>query len=287
MCECDPRASAPTRIGLVVHPSRDVAGPRQAVLDWSAEHGVAVDPLPLADDGRTADPAGCDLIVAIGGDGTTLAAIQRAADCDIPVLGVACGSLGALTGVAADEVTRALQRFSEGAWTPQPLPALRGETGDARTIRAFNDIALVRAGAGQLRVSVRVDGETYARLAGDGCIVSTSVGSSAYTISAGGPLMDPLLAGFVLTPLPTHGGFIPPFVMGAQRALELEVRPSYGGGRLEIDGQVDGQVPTTLTVTLQAAAATVVTFDGDESHLAGLRRRGIIADSPRILAEGS
>lgn len=285
MTSTDRLARAVTRLGLVVHPTRDVDRPRQAVLEWSRDHDVAVDQLPLAADPNAGDPAGCDLIVAIGGDGTTLAAIRRAADCDVPVLGVACGSLGALTGVAAGDVPDALGRFGAGEWRGRQIPALEVTTGDGGHIRAFNDIALVREGAGQLRVSATLDGALYARLAGDGCIVSTSVGSSAYTIAARGPLLHPAVSGFVFTPLPTHGGFAPPLVMPAEGTLELDVTSGHDGGRIEVDGQAAGAVPEKLTVALQPAAATVVAFDGDESHLTGLRRRGIIADSPRILAE--
>jgi NAD+ kinase len=273
-----------SRLGLVVHPTRDVEAPRQAVLDWTRDHGVEVDTLALGSDEDGGDPAACDLIVAIGGDGTALSAIRRAARCGRPVLGVACGSLGALTSVAADDVRQALERFHAGEWHPRDVPALRVAT-EAGTLEAFNDIALVREGGGQLRLTARVDGALFVRLAGDGCIVSTSVGSSAYTLAAGGPLLDPSLRAFVLTPLPTHGGFAPPLVMAARSTLDLDVAPAHTRGRLEIDGQVGGEVPERLSVSLETSAAQIVTFADQETHLDGLRRRGIIADSPRIVAE--
>ena len=255
------------------------------VLDWAREHSVEVDQLPLSADGVGGDPAGCDLVVAIGGDGTTLSAIRRASICQRPVLGVTCGSLGALTTVAAPDVGEALERFAQGAWAPQGLAALAVQTDEGRTIRAFNDIALVREGGGQLRIIARLDGALYARLAGDGAIVSTAIGSSAYALAAGGPLLDPALDAFVLTPLPTHGGFSPPLVMTAESRLEIEVSAGHVGGRLEVDGQVGGAVPERLTVKLERDAARIVSFDDQESHVTGLRRRGIITDSPRILAE--
>jgi NAD+ kinase len=272
-------------LGLVVHPARDVAEPRQAVLDWARDRGVEVDELPLSGDLVGGDPTACDLVVAIGGDGTTLSAIRRASICQRPVLGVTCGSLGALTTVAAPDVGQALERFAQGDWTPQAIAALAAQTDDGRTIRAFNDIALVREGGGQLRIAASLDGALYSRLAGDGVIVSTAVGSSAYTLAAGGPLLDPALAAYVMTPLPTHGGFSPPLVMTAESRLEIDVSAGHAGGRLEIDGQVDGPVPERLTIGLECGAAQIVSFDDQESHLTGLRRRGIIADSPRILAE--
>jgi NAD+ kinase len=150
---------------------------------------------------------------------------------------------------------------------------------------AFNDIVVVRDGDGQMRVTASVDGAPYARIAGDGCIVSTALGSSAYTLASGGPLVHPRLDAIVFTKLSTHGGFCPPLVIPPDSTLDLQVRAGHGGGRFEIDGRVGKGLPEEMSVTLVEAAATVVAFADDESHLTGLRRRGIIMDSPRILAD--
>jgi NAD+ kinase len=278
------------RIGLVIHPTRDIHETFQAVRSWSERHDVEIVQVPvlgaqqeLAPEGEA---SGCDVIVAIGGDGTTLAAIRAAAAVERPVLGVACGSLGALTGVAAEDVLGALERFSRGEWRPYELPGLEILFGDSEQLTAFNDLALVRGGEGQARTSIHLDGVLYARLAGDGCVVSTAIGSSAYSLAAGGPLLAPGTAAFLLTPLPTHGGSCPPLVIPAGGRLELEVRPAFGGVRLEVDGKVvDADELEKLTIEMRSHAATIVGFDGQESLLGGLRRRGIIIDSPRILAE--
>jgi NAD+ kinase len=278
------------RIGLVVHPTRDIHETFQAACGWSASHDVDIVQVPVLGQQQALAPEGaasaCELIVAIGGDGTTLAAIRAAAAADRPVLGVACGSLGALTGVAAADVVDALERFNRGAWKPHELPGLEILVGDRQELVAFNDLALVRGGEGQLRTSIHVDGVLYARLAGDGCVVSTPIGSSAYALAAGGPLLAPGAAAFLLTPLSTHGGSCPPLVVTAGSRLELQVRPPFGGVRLEVDGKVaEADGLETLTVKMRSRAATIVDFDGQESVLSGLRRRGIIVDSPRILAE--
>ena len=217
-------------LGLIVHPTRNVDGPRQAVHEWSVAHDVELTELSFSEAQDGVHTSGCDLIVAIGGDGTTLAAVRRAADCGRPVLGVACGSLGALTSVPASDVADALQRYNDGDWQARAIPALDLTTGDGDTLRAFNDIAIVREGGGQMRVFARLDGTLFARLAGDGCIVSTAVGSSAYTIAAGGPLLDPALQAFVLTPLPTHGGFSPPLVMSPSPISSSRSWPATGAG---------------------------------------------------------
>ena len=120
---------APRRIGLVVHPSRSVDQPLRLVREWSEQHGVELVQVPaaysqrrVAEDG---EPGEADLIVSIGGDGTTLAALRSAALAHRPVLGIACGSLGALATVPVADVTRSLERFSRGEWEPRSSPPCR------------------------------------------------------------------------------------------------------------------------------------------------------------------
>lgn len=265
--------NAPRRIAIVVHPQRDV---RRAVAElraWGEEHGAEV--------GEPAD--GAALVVALGGDGTVLAALRAAAPGRLPVLGVACGSLGALTTVAADELSAALDAFAAGEWAAHRMPALAvGADGEAAT--AINDLVVVRAGGGQIGVDVTVDGALYGRFAGDGVIVSTQVGSSAYALAAGGPVLAPGCDAWLITPLAPHGGCLPPVVLGAGSRARLAVQPGHGGARVEVDGQPSELPAATFDIELRTDAATLVRVGGEEEFLTGLRRRGILADSPRILA---
>ena len=143
-----------------------------------------------------------------------LAALRAAAPANRPVLGVACGSLGALTPtVEAAVLPSALDRFAAGDWTPERLPALQAARGDGDDLFALNDISVVRAGIGQVRTVAEVDGILFCRIAGDAGIVSTPLGSSAYALAAGGPLLAPGVAGYVLDAtahprrlVPTAGG---------------------------------------------------------------------------------
>jgi NAD+ kinase len=201
------------------------------------------------------------------------------------VLGVACGSLGALTTVPADHLAAALDCFSQGDWLPRRLPALDVARADGSDLFAFNDIVIIRCAEGQVRTTARVNGTLFGRLAGDGCIVSTQIGSSAYALAAGGPLLAPGTDAFLFTPLPTHAGSCPPLVVGADAELELEFAPGHGGARVELDGQVADARVGPLTISLRSNVATLVSFADQEPLLTGLRRRRIISDSPRILAE--
>jgi NAD+ kinase len=280
---------APRRIGLVVHPSRTVDEPLRLVREWTEDHGVEMVQVPAAYSQRRVaeegDPGASDLIVSIGGDGTTLAALRSAAAAHRPVLGIACGSLGALATVAVPDVTRSLDRFSHGDWRPRVVPALAVTRAEGEPLFALNDVAIVRAGGGQVRVTAHVDGSLYARIAGDGAVVSTPIGSSGYAISAGGPLLAAGLEGFVFTSLPKHGGFAPPLVIAQESVLQLDVAAGFGGARLEVDGQVAAAQVRSLTICLRKGAATMVSFPDQETLLAGLRRRRIIVDSPRVAAD--
>lgn len=289
--EAAPRPASVQCVGVVVHPSRNIDVPLNRLRGWADAHGVTVVQVAVAGQDRTVAGPGevgdCDLIVSIGGDGTMLAAIRAAEAVRLPVLGVSCGSLGVLTAVPADAAATALDRFRRGDWSPRVVPALSVTRPGAPDLIAFNDICVVRNGIGQVRVASMVDGVLFTRLAGDGCIVSTPLGSTAYALAAGGPLLAPGTEAYLLTPLPAHGGSRQSLVVPAAAELALEISTGIGGTRLEIDGQVLGQDPSTLCITLRHNVATLVSFSDQEPLFTSLRRRGIIADSPRIVADAA
>jgi NAD+ kinase len=147
---------------------------------------------------------------------------------------------------------------------------------------AINDIVVVRDGPGQVIVSVSVDEVLWARVAGDGIVVATELGSSAYTMAAGGPLLAGV-EGIVVTPLAPHGGSFPPLVAGTDSRLSLTVDPGYGGVRHELDGRAAPAGAEQLEICVRAGYATLVRLADEEPRLTGLRRRGLVLDSPRAL----
>jgi NAD+ kinase len=279
---------APTQLGLVVHPRRDVAGALDSIAAWSSRNGVAIGQVAITGQARrVAEPVdveSCDLLVAVGGDGTTLAALHAAAPARLPVLGVACGSIGVLTSMEADDLVAGLDQVAAGSWTPRALPGLEIATVADHVGVAINDFVVVRDGIGQVIAAITVDGEVYARTAGDGVVVASQLGSSAYTMAAGGPILAPGTQGMVVTPLAPHGGVAPPLVVAAESRVGLSVEPGYGGIRCELDGQELATPVAEMTVSLRADYATLVELRDQESMLTGLRRRGLIVDGPRILA---
>jgi NAD+ kinase len=217
-----------------------------------------------------------------------LAAIRAGAAADRPVLGVACGSVGALATVSLQELASALDRFRAGDWTPAMLPALSilmhpdGHRPGGSGHLAFNDFVVVRAGAGQIAVTLRVDESLYGAFAGDGVVVATQLGSSAYALAAGGPLLLDGARAYLVVPLAAHGGRLPAAVLDAQSRLRIDVDPSHVGVRIEIDGQPADMDALSLELTLLGDQAKLVRLGGEEAHLAGLRRRRILLDSPRM-----
>jgi NAD+ kinase len=287
------------RVGVVLHPTRPVRRALDAVERWTATHGLELVHLETGDstgrhpslraDSRSGQPppaevGACDLIVAIGGDGTVLTALHEAAEMRTPVLGVDCGSLGALSTVSEAELRAGLDRIAAGDWWPRRLPALAVATAEGQVVRAINDLVLVRRGGTQLLVEVLLGCDLYARLAGDGVIVATPLGSSAYTMAAGGPLLVEGIHGFVCTPLAMHGGCAPPVVIPPDREIVLDVDSGHGGFDLEVDGHRVESSAKRFAVSMQDDYATLVRLGDPDSGLPGLRRRRLITDSPRVLA---
>lgn len=278
----------PSRIGVVVHPHRRLDNALEALRTWAGARGEEIVQIRVEGQEREVAPYGeasdCDLVAALGGDGTTLAALHAAAPHDLPVLGVACGSLGALTATSASDLTAALDRFAAGEWEPRKLPGVAVAVDGHEPKVALNDLVVVRKGANQVVVGVEIDDDPYVRFAGDGVVIATPLGSSAYTMAAGGPVLAGDTEAIVVTPVAAHGGSTPPLVVGARRAVHVTIEGGFGGARIELDGQIHHDEPHELRATWRPDHATLVRFAGAESMLAGLRRRRILQDSPRVLA---
>jgi NAD+ kinase len=277
------------RLALVVHPSRRVATALETLERWAHQQDVEVVQIPteggstreLAMKGELQDG---DLVITLGGDGTVLSALRAAAPVGVPVLGVACGSLGALTAVRADDLERALERFRAGEWAARRLPALAIKPSESAEAWAVNDVVIARRDAGQAVLNLYVDDELYVRLAGDGLIVATPLGSSAYSMAAGGPLLTPSTPAVVCTPVAMHGGSAPPLVIPAGAVARVEIHESFAGFEVQLDGHASPLQDLEYRISVEPERVALVDF-GDEAHmLSGLRRRGLIADSPRVLA---
>ncbi len=256
-------------------------------MDWARAHGVGLGQVRISGQTREVadpvDPEDCDLLLALGGDGTTLRALHAGAPTSRPVLGIACGSVGVLSSVKGDRVVWALDQVADGRWTAEPVPGLDIASSEGPIGMGINDITLIRDGPGQVVISITVDGVLYVRVAGDGLVAATALGSSAYSMAAGGPILAPGAEGMVVTPLAHHGGSAPPLVAAPRSTLTLEVEPTYSRVRCDVDGQSVPMFGNPLTLRHQPDYAVRVELADEEPRLTGLRRRGLILDGPRVL----
>lgn len=186
--------------------------------------------------------ASCDLLVVLGGDGTILRALHGMRGAVPPVLGINLGSLGFLTGVHSDEWPKAVESIAAGDFQLSARTLLRVEIERAgQVVESFtglNDAVVSRGQHSQLiKVDVRVDGEELCVYNADGLIVATPTGSTAYSMSAGGPLLLPESACFVITPICPHVLTARSTVVADTARLELRLVGGGPGVTVNVDGQ--------------------------------------------------
>jgi NAD+ kinase len=249
------------RAGLVLRPERDLSGPLDEVRAWADDAGVALvgaedEPRLPRDVERRADAelaAGCDAVIALGGDGTMLGAMRLAAPHDVPVMGVNLGTLGYLTEIDAAHLRTALSAIADGAYTVESRTALTLAAGDGIEAQVvYNDVVVTRVpGRGQAKLALRIDGELLVRYASDGVIAATPQGSTAYAFAAGGPLVSPRAQGMIVMPDAPHGLFNRAVVLADGERLGIELLPRSAPVSLERDGRLFGHVEPGARLEIQ------------------------------------
>ncbi len=193
---------------------------------------------------RLEEPSQLDGLVTLGGDGTLLRGARLLDGRDIPILGVNLGRLGFLTSCQSEDFEAALRNLASGDYVAQPRMALSArvidQAGQARKQwRALNDFVLHKGGfARVVRLDVFVDDESIGTYAADGIVISTPTGSTAYSLSAGGPVVVPTLESIVLTPISPHTLAIRSLVIPADAEVTVEANESPTELLVTVDGQV-------------------------------------------------
>ncbi|MBA4255360.1 MAG: NAD kinase [Polaromonas sp.] len=189
--------------------------------------------------------AACDLALVVGGDGTMLGVGRQLARYGVPVIGINQGRLGFMTDVRFEDFPATLHGMLRGQYEEDPRALIL-----ARVLRdgacvyetmAMNDVVVNRASAGMIELKIDVGGRFVARQRADGLIVATPTGSTAYALSAGGPLLHPAIDGWVLAPIAPHTLSNRPIVLPCDQEIVIEVV----GGR-EISANFDMQTFTSL-----------------------------------------
>lgn len=189
--------------------------------------------------------AECDLALVVGGDGTMLGVGRQLARYDVPVIGINQGRLGFMTDVPFEDYPTTLAGMLRGHYEEDPRTLMQASVWrDGACIfatLAMNDVVVNRASAGMIELSIDVGGRFVARQRADGLIIATPTGSTAYALSAGGPLLHPAIGGWVLVPIAPHTLSNRPIVLPCDQEVVIEVI----GGR-EISANFDMQTFTSL-----------------------------------------
>jgi NAD+ kinase len=247
---------------LVQNPRVSKAGPLVARLaELVSESGAQV---RIA---RTIDEAGIeaglrevDLVVTVGGDGTILRVARFALRAGVPVLGVNLGELGFLAELSPEQAVTVLpELLAGGGWLEErvAMEVMSTACQTACPLIAINDVQIGRGELSRVvKIGVRIGDTGFTSYLGDGVLVATPTGSTAYSLAAGGPVLDPRLESLVLTPLVPYLSFPYPVVLAPNTTLRLTVSTDYTAA-LTVDGQVDVPLRSGDVVTISQAANPV------------------------------
>lgn len=217
------------KIGIVTSGSGkpEVELCRRELLEWLGKRDLEI--LDEQTSGIESIIQSADLVVCLGGDGTILRIAGKMIDRVIPVLGVNLGSLGFLTEVKANEIFDELKSVFAGNFEVEnrlmlSCVARTEKSGGTRRFQALNDVVINREGLTRyMMVDLKISSEPVTRFFGDGIIISTPTGSTAYSLSAGGPIVHPSLKDIIVTPICPHAPAMRPMIVSAERKIEIRI----------------------------------------------------------------
>jgi NAD+ kinase len=268
------------RVGLVLHHQRqEAAAVTRDIAGWLNQRGHDAElPEPDAQLAGLEDRGvpdewfgkGLDLVVSLGGDGTMLRTVSLVAAHDVPVLGVNFGQLGYLTEIEPGDLSRSLERFFAGEHRIERrmLVEVRLDAGTERTWVALNEAVLERTAAGHtVRLAVDLDDDFFTTYAADALIVATPTGSTAYSLSARGPIVAPDHRALLLTPVSPHMLFDRTLVLNPDERVRLEVQ-GHRPATLSVDGQPVVDLDDGDAIECQASPhdALLVSFGARDFH---------------------
>lgn len=216
------------KVGLVIHDGRpEVIDFARKFVDVAEKSGLSV----VADERivELVDPDGLmvgvpEVVVAVGGDGTMLAAAQVAMEHDAPLFGFNLGTIGFLTEVEPTHLDRTVEALVSGAFTTVPRMGVSVRMGDS-SASGLNDVVVEKIDSLRLvHLEVEIDGEPFLTYRADGLIVATPTGSTAYNFSAGGPLVDHSIEALMMTPVASHSLFARTMVLSPDSVIKVTVR---------------------------------------------------------------
>ena len=213
-------------------------------------------------------PADTDLLITAGGDGTFLEALQIVKDSGIPIVGVNFGRLGFLTGCGPDFIEHIFdavqgKKFNKTIHTV--LFIEQEELKEKLYPFAINEICIQRYSSAMIEVDVKIDGKHVSTYRGDGIIVATPTGSTAYSLSVGGPIVFPESGVLILSPIAPHNLNVRPLVFNDNSQLEIEVKSRSSKAQLHLDNRsVEIDLPYAFVVKKAPFSITSLSFAGND-----------------------
>jgi NAD+ kinase len=233
------------------------------------------------------DLSGSTVAVSLGGDGTFLRVVRMAAAEDVPVLGVNFGRVGYLPDLVPDQLRDALTNVFDGKAAIEERCALevritdRSLGDDVSVLLALNEVVIEKIDFGHtIRLATTVDGEEALTYSADGLIVATPTGSTAYNLSAGGPILAPTLRAMVVTPVAPHFALDRSLVLTDTQEVRIEVVPDRSGV-LVIDGSEVGRLAPGATIACRVAISPVRVVRSEPQTFGGILRFRLLADRDR------
>ncbi len=248
------------KIGIVAFSAKPEIGTFSKQLkDWLEKRSLKV--IESSDHNLDGVMREADLIICLGGDGTILHLAGRMIQRMIPVLGINMGSLGFLTEVKVDEAFDELKLILSGQYEVENRLMLCGiaRSGNGsieRRFQALNDLVINREGLTRyMYVDLKLNGERVTRFPGDGVIVATPTGSTAYSLSAGGPIVHPGLNTVVVTPICPHVSALRSVILSADKKIEIQITCDREQDKalLTADGQESVQIDKHFVIEITAS----------------------------------
>lgn len=245
------------RLLLVAHADRPRAADAMAELRaWLAERAEVVG--AVTDTASDLAAFDAEAVITFGGDGTILDVVRRLGESQVPVLGINLGRLGYLAEFGPEETTDGVEKLLAGELEIAERMMLRCEVrlpaaGRTEVAHGLNEVLVGSATGNLSSLDLAVDGRPLACFHGDGVLAATPTGSTAYSLSAGGPILAPSLRSLVITPVSAHELALRPLVITAREALTVSVAEARTPVRVVVDGREISRLDDDATVTVRAA----------------------------------
>lgn len=248
------------RVGFAFNPTNPAAVElRDRAERWCRARGVAAWAAPAGDtDGLIAELPRTDVLVVLGGDGTFLRAAMGVARVDVPLLGVNLGKVGFLSKAEAHELEPLLERIVSGAFSLQDRMLLEaairsgGATDGGPRFTALNDVVIARGSLVRVcRLDVSIDESHLATFVADGLVVSSPTGSTGYSFSAGGPILDPISRNLIVTPIAAYLSAIRSIVVSPRQTVRCRIVDAHEA-LISIDGREERPLEVGDVVEVRA-----------------------------------